>query len=197
MPVPGRPHLMSRISVSRSSTDSRRLAPSGIWLSSLRPSPAQPWQAWQLPFCRNNRAPAAISAGSGICAWAIGASSSAATAATITGRPCLNASPNGYLTHLPICLRDPRAKSGRLELRFRGRGGLAAATAVATVSGHAIRRRAGAGPDLLVVGRRCRRAAARNRLGPQARPAGVRPACARTNFAASPAARMAARRASP
>src|SRR5438876_577449 len=67
MPLPGRPHLISTISASRSSADSRRLVPSGIWLSIWRPSPAQPWQAWQFPFCLNSRMPATMSAGSFAC----------------------------------------------------------------------------------------------------------------------------------
>src|SRR5258706_14000273 len=71
MPVPGRPHLMIMIKFFRSSVVSRRLAPSGIWVSILRPSPAQPWQAWQLAFFRNSLPPSAISDGSAACAHAI------------------------------------------------------------------------------------------------------------------------------
>ena len=40
-----------RIRLSRSRAVSRRLGLSGIWLSALRPSAAQPWHAWQSPFC--------------------------------------------------------------------------------------------------------------------------------------------------
>src|SRR6476659_3251239 len=89
---------MSRIKVSRSSTDSRRLAPSGIWLSSLRPSPAQP-----LPFWRNSRAPAAISAGSGACACAAEPNSNApVTAMMATDRLRFSALFIGVPTGRPI-----------------------------------------------------------------------------------------------
>src|SRR5258708_9303720 len=89
MPVPGRPHLMVMIRAARSRRVSRRLAPSGICVSILRPSPAQPWQDWQLPFCRNRRAPSAISLASG--AWAArctgAASSMSASAANVSAAP--------------------------------------------------------------------------------------------------------------
>src|SRR3954453_9216534 len=111
---------MSRIKVSRSSTDSRRLAPSGIWLSSLRPSPAQPWHAWQLPFWRNSRAPAAISAGSGACACAAEPNSNApVTAMTATDRLGFSAL-FMRVTHGQadrVC--NPRAKSRGVESPFR------------------------------------------------------------------------------
>src|SRR5260370_42288855 len=45
-------------------------APSGIWASILRPSPAQPWQAWQLAFCPNSLPPSVISDGSSASAHA-------------------------------------------------------------------------------------------------------------------------------
>src|SRR5882762_3047202 len=80
MPVPGRPHLTVLMRTSRSSGISRRLAPSGIWLSILRPSPAQPWQAWQLPFCRKSWRPAVIS--SADCANATELAASAAATAS-------------------------------------------------------------------------------------------------------------------
>src|SRR5436305_2675765 len=80
MPVPGRPHLTVLIRASRSSGISRKFAPSGIWLSILRPSPAQPWQAWQLPFCRKSWRPAARS--SADCAKATELAASAAATAS-------------------------------------------------------------------------------------------------------------------
>src|SRR5437763_3145005 len=55
---------------SRSKSRVRRLAPSGIWLSVLRPSPPQPWQAWQLPLSMNNCMPSRMSAALGACARA-------------------------------------------------------------------------------------------------------------------------------
>jgi hypothetical protein len=57
--------------ISRSRSRVRRLAPSGIWLSILRPSPAQPWQAEQFALSMNNSIPSRISAGA--CARAAGA----------------------------------------------------------------------------------------------------------------------------
>src|SRR3954447_11600424 len=82
MPVPGRPHLIVCASRSRFSLVSRRFEPSGIWLSILRPSAAQPWHAWQSPFCRYKRMPSAISPASGACARASGTSRAASGATT-------------------------------------------------------------------------------------------------------------------
>src|SRR5437879_6061512 len=77
MLLPGRPHLIATIRSPRSSWVSRRFAPSGIWLSILRPSPAQPWHAWQFPFCRKSLMPSAMSDASGACARAAWASCNA------------------------------------------------------------------------------------------------------------------------
>src|SRR5262245_54900525 len=85
MPVPGRPHLTVLTRASRSIGISRKFAPSGIWLSILRPSPAHPWQDWQLPFCRNSWRPAAMS--SGDCAYATGPLASPASTAKVASPP--------------------------------------------------------------------------------------------------------------
>src|SRR5258708_1510909 len=82
MLLPGRPHLIATIRSPRSSLVSRRFAPSGIWLSILRPSPAQPWHAWQFPFCRKSLMPSATSAAPGSCACTLDATSSPMTSAT-------------------------------------------------------------------------------------------------------------------
>ena len=159
---------------------SRRLAPSGIWLSILRPSPAQPWHAWQLPFWRNSRAPAAISAGSGACACAAEPNSNApVTAMMATDRLAFQRAVHRGTHGQADRVCNPRAKSRGVESPFRDWETLAAATATGTVRNHAICRCAAAGPVLLVVGHRRRGAAARHRLGPQARAAGLRAARAR------------------
>src|SRR5262245_29052603 len=84
MPLPGRPHLIARTIAARGSLVVRRFAPSGICVSILRPSPAHPWQAWQSPFCRKIRMPAATSSGAG--AWACPPCSTIAAAANATAR---------------------------------------------------------------------------------------------------------------
>src|SRR5437899_5232109 len=104
MPVPGRPHLTVMTSACLSIGISRRLAPSGIWLSILRPSPAHPWQDWQLPFCRNSWRPAAMS--SGDCAYATGPLASPATTASVASPPLTKPRP---VCDLGICA-PPRSR---------------------------------------------------------------------------------------